>query len=92
MTEYVNKAELIKACNYTVRYEDDEETFGISEARIDLMPTIDIVHCGECKRWEYPVKIRELTGKTDHIGKCTQTKWLCGETGYCMYGERKSDD
>ena len=49
MAEYINKEELIKACDYTVCYEDDEETFGISEARIDLMPTIDIVTCEDCK-------------------------------------------
>ena len=51
MAEYINKEELIKACDYTVCYEDDEETFGISEARIDLMPTIDIVTCGKCKHF-----------------------------------------
>ena len=52
MAEYINKEELIKACDYTVCYEDDEETFGISEARIDLMPTIEIIHCSECKHWK----------------------------------------
>lgn len=51
MAEYINKEELIKACNYTVCYDDDydEETFGISEARIDLMPIVDIVRCKDCK-------------------------------------------
>ena len=81
MAEYIKKAELIKACNYTVCYEDDEETFGISEAMIDLMPTIDIVHCYKCKHYE---KYTEHTGLCNHFvvnGErlAMEYDWFCGD-------------
>ena len=80
MAEYINKEELIKACDYTVCYEDDEETFGISEARIDLMPTIDIVHCSECK-W----RLKANVGK----GRCVMHNSDVGEDYFCADGERE---
>ena len=85
MTEYVNKAELIKACNYTVRYEDDEETFGISEARIDLMPTIDIIHCGECKHIDKTICLTSFPEKCicKIDNKSHTVDWFCAD------GERK---
>lgn len=90
MAEYINKAELIKECNYTVCWEDDEETFGISEAMIDLMPTIDIVHCGECehaiKKHSTPYGMLECSNhhEVDGINK------LVLVDDYCSDGERKN--
>lgn len=81
MTEYIDKAELIRACNYTVCYEDDEETFGISEARIDLMPTTDIVHCSECKWFD------------EGYTKCKMGNINGGnKTYFCADGERRTEN
>lgn len=86
MTEYINKAELIKECNYIVRWEDDEETFGISEARIDLMPTIKIVRCKDCKY----CKIEDWDG--DNYRVCTRDQHIRSGSWFCADGERRTDD
>lgn len=87
MAEYINKEELIKACDYTVCYEDDEETFGISEARIDLMPTIDIVRCGECERKLYcsHIDILDMYNKRSHGEYIDIDSWFCAD------GERRTE-
>lgn len=99
MTEYIKREDAIQTLEQMQWHDEDgfpigdgDEKRACAEDWINCMSTINIVHCGECKWWEYPAEIQGLSGKTDHIGKCTQTKWLCGEAGYCMYGERKSDD
>jgi hypothetical protein len=86
MAEYINKEELIKACDYAVCYEDDEETFGISEARIDLMPTIDIVRCKECKNYSENI-IWETESRPQYF--CIKNDHYCKDDWYCAGGGRR---
>lgn len=49
----------------------------------------DIIHCIDCDKWDIHHTITGFKGTTSHIGQCKLTGWLCGELGYCMYGNRR---
>lgn len=59
-------------------------------ARINAMDTIDIVRCKECK---YK---RIYDGETKYYYCALEDRpnrqWSVDETGYCSWGERKSDE
>lgn len=40
-----------------------------------------IVHCKDCVYW------RKQQGN-EFVGGCEVAKWMCGATGYCLYGKR----
>ena len=45
------------------------------------------VHCKDCKHWSDCV-----AGCTDHVKCCKIGYYMAGENGYCVYGERRTDD
>ena len=47
----------------------------------------DLVRCKECKHWSDGV-----AGCTDHVKCCKIGFYMVGENGYCVYGERRSDN
>jgi hypothetical protein len=62
--------------------EDDEYTYRyVSEHQIDTAPSIDIVHCQDCKHWVY------------NFNGCSRNP--CAEPWYaedfCSYGEREGE-
>ena len=54
---------------------------------LDAAPGFDLVYCKECKHWSDGV-----AGCTDHVKCCKIGFYMVGENGYCVYGERRSDD
>ena len=46
---------------------------------------IDVVRCKECKHWGTGV-----AGETEHIKCCEYAKYMVGDNGYCVYGEKES--
>ena len=44
---------------------------------------MDIVHCKDCKHWGTGV-----AGETENVKCCEYGKYMVGENGYCVYGER----
>lgn len=49
-------------------------------------PTIDAAHvvrCKDCKHWGMGI-----TGETDRIKCCVYARYMVGENGYCVYGEK----
>lgn len=49
-------------------------------------PTIDavpVVRCKDCKRWGMGI-----AGETDRIKCCMYARYMVGENGYCVYGEK----
>ena len=57
---------------------------------IDEQPTVDaveVVRCKDCKHWADGV-----AGCTDHVKCCKIGYYMVGENGYCVYGERKTED
>lgn len=50
------------------------------------MPTVEaepVVHCKDCKHWGMGV-----SGEIDHVKCCEYARYMVGENGYCVYGER----
>jgi hypothetical protein len=45
------------------------------------------VRCKECRHWSDGV-----SGCTDHVKCCKIGFYMVGENGYCVYGERRTDD
>lgn len=45
------------------------------------------VHCKDCKHWADGV-----AGCTEHIKCCKIGFYMVGGNGYCVYGERRTDD
>ena len=45
------------------------------------------VRCKECKHWSDGV-----SGCTEHVKCCKIGFYMVGENGYCVYGERRTDE
>ena len=53
---------------------------------IEEQPTVEavpVVHCKNCKHWGTGV-----AGETEHVKCCEYGKYMVGENGYCVYGEK----
>ena len=46
--------------------------------------TLNIVHCKDCKHWG-----TDIAGETENVKCCEYGKYMVGENGYCVYGEKK---
>ena len=46
--------------------------------------TLNIVHCKDCKHWGTGVP-----GETENVKCCEYGKYMVGENGYCVYGEKE---
>lgn len=59
-------------------------------SEIDRLSTIEVVRCGECKRWDETYSFR-WTESGKHIcwGKCGLWNHQTESNAYCSYGERK---
>ena len=47
---------------------------------------MNIVHCKDCKHWGTGV-----AGETENVKCCEYGKYMVGENGYCVYGEKECD-
>ena len=48
---------------------------------------VEVVRCKDCKHWSDGV-----AGCTDHVKCCKIGFYMVGENGYCVYGERRTDN
>lgn len=48
-----------------------------------------IIHCIDCDKWNAHYNYWTKRSYSTIIGQCTLTGWLCGEQGYCMYGNKR---
>ena len=46
--------------------------------------TLNIVHCKDCKHWG-----TDIAGETENVKCCEYGKYMVGENGYCVYGEKE---
>ena len=46
------------------------------------------VRCKACKQWKH----LEHIGCTDFVKACMLANYMVGATGYCVYGERRTDE
>ena len=46
--------------------------------------TLNIVHCKDCKHWGTGV-----AGETENVKCCEYGRYMVGENGYCVYGEKE---
>ena len=46
-----------------------------------------VVRCKNCKHWG-----TGYGGETEHIKVCEYANYMVGKNGYCVYGERKTND
>ena len=47
--------------------------------------TLNIVHCKDCKHWG-----TGIAGETENVKCCEYGRYMVGENGYCVYGEKES--
>ena len=46
-----------------------------------------IIHCKDCKHWGTGV-----AGETENVKCCEYGKYMVGENGYCVYGEKEYEE
>ena len=46
--------------------------------------TLNIVHCKDCKHWG-----TDIAGETENVKGCEYGRYMVGENGYCVYGEKE---
>lgn len=82
MEVYINKAELLKELSVI----QDRPVHSAIQI-IKILPTIDIVRCGECRWWDKDGKRKDGKGWCENV--------ICGLTepnAFCSYGERRADE
>ena len=77
----VDKERLTQALTDARKFYDEGFRDGKAAARAE------IVRCKDCKHWK-----KDCPGCTDFVGRCGLANYMVGATGYCVYGERRSDD
>ena len=97
MAELINKWEVVSKLitlqnNYNFfRNEWDAERLYREIAKLEIgigkTSGIVLVHCKDCKHWADGV-----AGCTEHIKCCKIGFYMVGENGYCVYGERRTDE
>lgn len=84
---YISISELAK------RFEEIDELYNhelwnlqqiLSNINLHVPVELDVVHCKECKHWGTGV-----AGETEHIKCCEYAKYMVGDNGYCVYGEKE---
>lgn len=45
---------------------------------------LNIIHCKDCKHWGTGV-----AGETENVKCCEHGKYMVGDNGYCVYGEKE---
>jgi len=67
-----------------------DEVAGVREF-IEKAPTVDaveVVRCKDCKNW----KRLDHLGCTDFVKVCMLSNYMVGATGFCVYGERRTNE
>lgn len=93
MAKYINTAEIEKCTGVAIiTYSDgnkkSKDVICVSKEDFDNMPTIDIVHCGECRHIDKTICLTSFPEKfiCKIDNKSHTVDWFCAD------GERKSDD
>ena len=93
MGVYIDREQAIKCLDGSVLITRQSEAEAVREyfemviKRLENLPTIDLVRCGECKWWNRDGK------RKDGKGWCENA--ICGLTkpnAFCSYGERRDDE
>ena len=83
--------ELEFVCEKCVHYEVCDRSSRMIWARLSKEKVctdfMEVVRCKDCKHW-----LHDFPGCTDAIGRCEWANYMVGCNGYCVYGERKTDD
>ena len=68
------------------KYCQNHYDFTVQKAANELkeLRDLNIVHCKDCKHWGTGV-----AGETKNIKCCEYGKYMVGENGYCVYGEKE---
>ena len=69
---------------------DDAEISGKTYARVKehiFNAEDEVVRCKVCKHW-----LKDVPGCTEQIGRCEWANYMVGAVGYCVYGERRTDE
>ena len=77
----LDKHELIRA----LQYDRNQYEKGYADGKADAMA--EFVRCKDCKHW-----LHYFPGCTDAIGRCEWANYMVGGNGYCVYGERRTDE
>lgn len=54
--------------------------------KLELEADEPLVKCRDCKHW-----LHDVPGCTEHVGICEWANWMCGENGFCFYGEKENE-
>ncbi len=83
--------ELEFVCEKCVHYEVCDRSSRMMWARLSKEKVctdfMEVVRCKDCKHWSGGVG-----GCTEHVKCCKIGFYMVGEDGYCVYGERKTDE
>ena len=82
MTDYEAIEEL--KMQRTFSYGSNAKVLGMAIEALILKAKI--CHCKECIHW-----VNGVPGCTEHVKFCNIGKYMVGENGYCVYGEKKNE-
>lgn len=89
MEELIRKSDVVKVIDKEIQNTSDylqHDALIELEADVEEIPTVEavpVVRCKNCKHWGIGV-----AGETEHVKCCEYGKYMVGENGYCVYGEK----
>lgn len=86
MAEYINKADI--SYKHYIHPDVTALEIAVGKQAIDRMPTLDIVHCGECEHKLYcsHIEILDMHNKRSHGEYIDIDSWFCAD------GKRKENE
>ena len=96
MGVYIDREQAIKCLDGSVLITRQSEAEAVREyfemviKRLENLPTIDLVRCGECKFWD-GIECHNDRASTDLEGGAEYALYR-DDTDFCSYGERRADE
>lgn len=87
MSDLINRQDAINLIIRVFKNEENLYTAGILVGGVVNIPTVEavpVVRCKDCKHWG-----TGIDGETERVKCCEYGRYMVGENGYCVYGEKK---
>lgn len=86
MSDYIKREDALRKIDSIDDHDDDvrADALGLAAFAVTTVPTADVVEVVRCKDCKW-------VGMDEHC-PAIEVYMICGDNGYCSYGERRDDE
>ena len=78
---FEKKAFMYQSC---IQCAEEHEQLASWLEELKAYREVKIIHCKDCKHWG-----TGIAGETENVKCCEYSKYMVGENGYCVFGEKE---